>query len=218
MAALNRVVPDDKCRIRVLENRWKYRRLAIAEKLVDLSDGGCDVSVVAFQDDLAENRVLHCQIYIRVCRPILDELRKANVHIIAAWAKPHDKVILIDAQAQAQPGEPARGSGQWIGMACGWRAGDDGAGRFGGPDRVQPAWPATKSRPSRLDPDVYDDYLQHWRQHRSQLRVQDLPLLRHRTKAKSRPAWAGRLFAVAAEVRSRRPAPVKVRVARSRHG
>lgn len=163
MAALNRVIPDDQCKIKVLENRWKYRRLAIAEKLVDLSDGGCDVSVVAFQDDLAENRALHCQIYIRVCRPILDELRKANVHIIAAWAKPHDKVILIDALLKKNtqnPSEVQANGAAWP-ASGGARATmvQAGSAALTGSNLLSSDEVTTES----LDPDVYADYLQHWR-------------------------------------------------------
>ncbi|GAA3534593.1 hypothetical protein GCM10022234_34290 [Aeromicrobium panaciterrae] len=163
MAALNRVIPDDKCKIKVLENRWKYRRLAIAEKLVELSNGGCDVSVVAFQDDLAENRALHCQIYIRVCRPILDELRTANVHIIAAWAKPHDKVILIEALLKKNPQNPleVQANGAPWPTSGGARATmvQAGSAALTGSNLLASDEVTTES----LDPDVYADYVQHWR-------------------------------------------------------
>ncbi len=60
---LNRIVPDDHCRIRLQQNRFKYRRIAVAQKLVELADQGCSVSVVSFQDDLRVNRLTHCQQY-----------------------------------------------------------------------------------------------------------------------------------------------------------
>jgi len=94
---LNRVKPDSQCRIRLQQNRFKYRRLAVAYKLVELANQGCKVSGVYFEDDLAVNRKAHCQLYIRVCQPILDVFKTADRRIEAAWAKPHDKTILVDA-------------------------------------------------------------------------------------------------------------------------
>lgn len=165
MAALNRIVPDSTCKIRVDENRWKYRRLAIAEKLVELSNRGCQVSVVAFQDDLLANRILHCQIYIRICRPILDELRTAKVHIGAAYAKPHDKVILIEARMmrsalntyERKPdGSPwAAGAANAIPMTMV----QAGSAALTGSNLVSSDEVTTES----LDPQVYADYLEHWR-------------------------------------------------------
>ncbi|MEO6606704.1 MAG: phospholipase D-like domain-containing protein, partial [Aeromicrobium sp.] len=94
---LSRIVPDDQCRIRLQQNRFKYRRIAVAQKLVQLADQGCKVSAVSFQDDLQVNRTMHCQQYIRICKPILDTFKTANSRIDVGWAKPHDKTILVDA-------------------------------------------------------------------------------------------------------------------------
>ncbi len=166
MAALNRVIPDKTCRIRVQENRWKYRRLSIAQKLVELSNGGCEVSVIAYQDDLLVNRVQHCQIYIRICRPILDELRTANVHINAAWAKPHDKIILIDALMKKNPENPdERIPNGGVGEV--WPSGhverlqmvQAGSAALTGSNLVASDEVTTES----LDSHVYADYLEHWR-------------------------------------------------------
>jgi hypothetical protein len=98
MTMLDRIVPDDQCHIRLQENRFKYRRIAVAHKLAELANGGCTVEIVSFEDDLKVNRIAHCQMYIRVCRPILDVLKSADVRIPAAWAKPHDKTIMVDAK------------------------------------------------------------------------------------------------------------------------
>lgn len=94
---LDRVVPDSLCSIKLQQNRFKYRRIAVAYKLAELADGGCKVSIVSFEDDLLVNRVAHCQQYLRVCRPILDVFKTSNTRIEAYWAKPHDKTILVDA-------------------------------------------------------------------------------------------------------------------------
>ncbi|MET1037571.1 MAG: phospholipase D-like domain-containing protein, partial [Aeromicrobium sp.] len=95
---LNRIVPDDQCRIRLQHNRFKYRRIAVAEKLVELSNAGCKVSAVAYEDNLKVNQELHCQSLIRICRPILDVLKTSSQKIDVAWAKPHDKTMLVDAK------------------------------------------------------------------------------------------------------------------------
>lgn len=113
---LNRVIPDDDCRIRVQHNRFKYRRIAVAQKLVELSDLGCKVSAIAFEDDRLVNRIAHCQQWIRIRRPILDVLRTANIRIEAAWAKPHDKTMLVEANMRANklnPEETPPGGGTW---------------------------------------------------------------------------------------------------------
>jgi hypothetical protein len=165
MAALNRVVPDSTCKIRVQENRWKYRRLAIAEKLVDLANHGCQVSVVAYQDNLLVNRVQHCQIFIRVCRPILDELRTANVHIGAAYAKPHDKVILIEGKimkSALNTYERKPDGSAWAPGAADAIQGtmvQAGSAALTGSNLVASDEVTTES----LDPQVFADYLEHWR-------------------------------------------------------
>lgn len=166
MNALNRVVPDEDCRIRVLENRWKYRRLAIAQKLVELANGGCEVSAIAYQDDLKVNRIQHCQIYIRICRPILDELRTANVHIDVAWAKPHDKVILFDARMKPPT---------WANRTLAEAKLPDGSSWPSGGARVTMVQAGSAAltgsnlsasdeiTTETTDPQVYANYLEHWR-------------------------------------------------------
>ncbi|MCW2749434.1 MAG: hypothetical protein JWR83_544, partial [Aeromicrobium sp.] len=116
MNLLNRVVPDDQCRIRLQENRFKYRRIAVAQKLVQLANGGCKISAVAFEDDLKVNRIAHCQQWIRICRPILDVFKTANQRIETAWAKPHDKTIMVDAilkPNKLNPEEQLPTGGNW---------------------------------------------------------------------------------------------------------
>ena len=83
------------------QNRFKYRRIAVAQKLVELSDKGCKVEAIAFEDNLKVNRVANFQLYIRICKPVLDVFRTANVRIEVAWAKPHDKTMLVEAKMGA---------------------------------------------------------------------------------------------------------------------
>lgn len=161
--ALNRVIPDENCRIRVQHNRFKYRRLAVAQKLVDLANAGCKVSAIAFEDDLRVNRVAHCQLYIRICKPILDEFRRADRRIEVAWAKPHDKTLLIDAvmrknrlnpeevQANGDPYPSSGGARTKLVQA--------GSAALTGSNLVVSDEITTET----TDPEVYEDYLDHWK-------------------------------------------------------
>ncbi|CAN5137559.1 hypothetical protein BH09ACT10_BH09ACT10_01960 [soil metagenome] len=156
MAALNRVIPGDDCRIRVMHNRFKYRRLAVAQKLVQLANDGCKVSVIAFEDDLKVNRTAHCQLYIRICRPILDEFRTANDHIEVAWAKPHDKTMLIEARMKPNklnPEEPAPDPNKPVTLV------QAGSAALTGSNLVDSDELTTEN----TDEIVYADYLQHWK-------------------------------------------------------
>jgi hypothetical protein len=164
LVLLKRIVPDDQCRIRLQENRFKYRRIAVAHKLVELANKGCTVEVVAFEDDLKVNRVAHCQQYIRVCRPILDVLKTANYVIPAAWAKPHDKTIMVEAKLKRSLLNPHELTidGKL------YSANDSGAVRT----KIVQAGSAALTGSNLIvsdeittettDPAVYNDYLEHW--------------------------------------------------------
>ncbi len=166
MVMLNRIVPDDQCRIRLQENRFKYRRIAVAQKLVELANDGCKVSIVSFEDDLKVNRVAHCQQYIRVCRPILDMFKTANKRIEAAWAKPHDKTIMVEAKmvrSYLNPEERTLDGKMYP-------TDDDdavphqaraqaGSAALTGSNLIVSDEITTET----TDPGVYDDYLQHWK-------------------------------------------------------
>lgn len=162
---LRRVVPDDQCRIRLQENRFKYRRIAVAHKLVQLADAGCKVSLVAFEDDLKVNRVAHCQIYIRVCRPILDVFKTASRRIEVAWAKPHDKTILVDAKLtrnRLNPDEVAVDGtrySNWPSSGIRTKLVHAGSAALTGSNLVVSDEITTET----TDPAVYEDYLQHWK-------------------------------------------------------
>ena len=171
---LNRVVPDDQCHIRLQENRFKYRRIAVAQKLVQLADDGCDIAAVSFQDDLAVNRAAHCQQYIRICRPILDVLKTASRHIDVGWAKPHDKTILVDAKLKSNPlnreevvvvdgttyGRTASGSVHlWPSSGIREQLVLAGSAALTGSNLVVSDEITTET----TDASVYDDYLQHWK-------------------------------------------------------
>lgn len=162
---LNRVVPDDQCRIRLQENRFKYRRIAVAQKLVDLADAGCKVSVVSFEDDLKVNRVAHCQIYIRVCRPILDVFKTASRRIEVAWAKPHDKTILVDAKLtrnrlnREEVAITGTTYGSWPSSGIRTKLVLAGSAALTGSNLVASDEITTET----TDPAVYEDYLQHWK-------------------------------------------------------
>lgn len=161
--ALDRVVPDDNCHIRVQNNRFKYRRIAVAQKLVELADEGCTVEAVAFEDDLAVNRTAHCQQWLRICKPILDVFRTADVRIPASYAKPHDKILSIDAlmtknklnpeevQANGQP-YPASG-------AVRTKFVQTGSANMTGSNLVVSDEIFIES----TDPQIFADYLQHWK-------------------------------------------------------
>lgn len=156
---LNRVIPDEGCRIRVQHNRFKYRRIAVAQKLVELADKGCKVDAVAFEDDRKVNRAAHCQLYIRICKPILDVFRTANVRIAAAWAKPHDKTMLVEANMGANrlnPEEVPPNGGNWPQRIKLVQA---GSAALTGSNLVVSDEITTET----TDPGVYDDYLEHWR-------------------------------------------------------
>ncbi|MDX6276166.1 MAG: hypothetical protein QOJ72_294 [Nocardioidaceae bacterium] len=159
MNLLNRVIPDDTCRIRLQENRFKYRRIAVAQKLVQLANAGCKVSAVGFEDDLKVNRVMHCQQYIRICRPILDVFKNANQRIETAWAKPHDKTIMVDAVLKANrlnPEEVPPNGGTWPQRTKLVQA---GSAALTGSNLVVSDEITTET----TDPAVFDDYLQHWK-------------------------------------------------------
>lgn len=156
---LSRIVPDDQCRIRLQQNRFKYRRIAVAQKLVELADQGCTVSAVSFQDDLSRNRQIHCQQSIRICRPILDTFKTANRHIDVGWAKPHDKTILVDAMFKANTfnkDELPPNGGTWPQRIKMTQA---GSAALTGSNLVTSDEITTET----TDPAVYDDYLEHWK-------------------------------------------------------
>lgn len=167
---LNRVVPDAQCRIRLQQNRFKYRRIAVAYKLAELTNQGCQVSIVSFEDDLVVNRIAHCQQYLRVCRPILDVFKTANRRIDAYWAKPHDKTILVDALLTRNTLNPeeiaADGTNYWH-----WGDTTDGSGAVR--TRLVQAGSAALTGSNLIASDeittettdsaVYDEYLQHWK-------------------------------------------------------
>lgn len=159
---LNRVKPDDQCRIRLQENRFKYRRIAVAQKLVDLADAGCKISGVYFEDDLKVNRTLHCQQYIRICRPILDVFKTSSRHIDAAWAKPHDKTILVDAVLKPNklnPEERLPTGGVWPSGGARIQLVQAGSAALTASNLVASDEITTET----TDPAVYDDYLQHFK-------------------------------------------------------
>ena len=165
MVMLKRIVPDNQCRIRLQQNRFKYRRIAVAQKLVELAKGGCKISIVGFEDDLKVNRVAHCQQYIRICRPILDTFKTANNRIEAAWAKPHDKTILVEAKMKRSALNPEERTldGKFYPEAA-----EDavrtklvlaGSAALTGSNLIVSDEITTET----TDPGVYDDYLQHWK-------------------------------------------------------
>jgi hypothetical protein len=159
---LNRVIPDDQCRIRLQENRFKYRRIAVAQKLVQLANGGCKISAVGFEDDVRANYVLHCQQYIRICRPILDVFKNANERIEVAWAKPHDKTIMVDAVLKPNrlnPEEQLPTGGDWPSAGSRTKLVQAGSAALTGSNLVVSDEVTTET----TDPAVYDDYLQHWK-------------------------------------------------------
>jgi hypothetical protein len=162
---LNRVVPDDQCRIRLQHNRFKYRRIGVAEKLVELSNGGCKISAVAYEDNLKVNRQLHCQSFIRICRPILDVLRTSSQRIDVAYAKPHDKTMLVDAKLKRNllnPEEVAPDgttSGNWPADGIRMKVVQAGSASLTGSNLVVSDEITTET----TDPTMYEDYLEHWK-------------------------------------------------------
>jgi hypothetical protein len=161
--ALDRVVPDSQCRIRLQHNRFKYRRIAVAEKLVELSNGGCKISAVAYEDDLKVNRKLHCQQLIRICRPILDVLKTSSQRIDVAWAKPHDKTMLIDAKMgrnRLNPEEVAPdGTNNWPADGVRMKLVQAGSASLTGSNLVASDEITTET----TDASIYEDYLEHWK-------------------------------------------------------
>ncbi len=156
---LDRIVPDDQCRIRLQQNRFKYRRIAVAQKLVELADQGCVVSVVSFEDDLRVNRLKHCQQYIRVCRPILDTLKTASRNIDVGWAKPHDKTILVEAMMKSNglnKEEVPPNGGSWPQRIKLTQA---GSAALTGSNLVTSDEITTET----TDEAIYEDYLEHWK-------------------------------------------------------
>lgn len=163
MNALNRVIPDDNCHIRVQNNRFKYRRIAVAQKLVELADKGCTVEAVAFEDDLAVNRTAHCQQYLRICKPILDVFRTADVRIPASYAKPHDKILTIDAimtKNKLNP-EERQANGEAYPASGGVRTRfvQTGSANMTGSNLVVSDEIFIES----TDPQIFNDFLQHWK-------------------------------------------------------
>ncbi len=165
LAMLKRIEPDDQCRIRLQQNRFKYRRIAVAQKLVELANQGCKISIVAFQDDLKVNRIAHCQQYLRVCRPILDVFKTANNRIEAAWAKPHDKTILVDAKMVRSYLNPRELTldGYFYpedrSQAIRTKLVQAGSAALTGSNLIVSDEITTET----TDPSVYDDYLEHWK-------------------------------------------------------
>ncbi|KAA1399639.1 phospholipase D-like domain-containing protein [Aeromicrobium ginsengisoli] len=159
---LKRVIPDDQCRIRLQENRFKYRRIAVAQRLVELAEGGCKISGVYFEDDLKVNRTTHCQIYIRVCRPILDVFKTSSRTIEAAWAKPHDKTILVEAKLRPNfynPEERLPNGSVWPTDGARATIVQAGSAALTGSNLVASDEITTET----TDPAVYDAYLEHWK-------------------------------------------------------
>lgn len=162
---LNRIVPDDQCRIRLQHNRFKYRRIGVADKLVELSNGGCKISAVAYEDNLKVNRKLHCQIMIRICRPILDVLKTSSQRIDVAWAKPHDKTMLVDAKLKSNnlnpeevaPDGTTRAS--WPSDGIRMKLVQAGSASLTGSNLVVSDEITTET----TDASIYEDYLQHWK-------------------------------------------------------
>lgn len=159
---LKRVIPDDQCRIRLQENRFKYRRIAVAQRLVELAEGGCKISGVYFEDDLKVNRTTHCQMYIRVCRPILDVFKTSSRTIEAAWAKPHDKTILVEAKLRPNfynPEERLPNGTVWPKDGARATVVQAGSAALTGSNLVASDEITTET----TDPAVYDAYLEHWK-------------------------------------------------------
>jgi len=159
---LKRVVPDDQCVIRLQQNRFKYRRIAVAQKLVALADSGCRISIVGFEDDLKVNRVAHCQQLLRICRPILDTFKTASRKIPAAYAKPHDKTILLEAVLRPNPLNPEERlptGGVWPSGGARVKVVQAGSAALTGSNLIQSDEITTET----TDAAVYDDYLQHWK-------------------------------------------------------
>lgn len=160
---LNRVVPDATCKIRLQHNRFKYRRIAVAQKLVELTKQGCSVEAISFRDELKVNRAAHCQQYIRICKPILDVFRTSVTRIPAAYAKPHDKTMLVEAKLKANPWNkqeltPAGNSFNSYPNGIFVRVVQAGSASLTGSNLVVSDEITTET----TDPSVYKEYLEHW--------------------------------------------------------
>jgi hypothetical protein len=163
MNMLNRIIPDDRCAIRLQENRFKYRRIAVAQKLVELSNAGCQVSAISFKDDDNKaNYTAHCQSGIRICRPILDVFRTAARRIEVAYAKPHDKTMLVEGKLKPNGwntderlpnGDPWPKAGAYVKMVQG------GSAALTGSNLVVSDEITSES----TNPEVYEDYLEHYK-------------------------------------------------------
>lgn len=160
---LNRIVPDSTCKIRLQQNRFKYRRIAVAQKLVRLTERGCLVEAISFRDEIKANRTAHCQQYIRICKPILDVFRTSVTRIPAAYAKPHDKTILVEAKLKSNPWNkeerqpngdtfPSSGEGVFTRLV------QAGSAALTGSNLVVSDEITTET----TDPSVYKEYLEHW--------------------------------------------------------
>lgn len=160
--ALDRVIPDSQCRIRLQENRFKYRRISLAYKLAALNNGGCRVSIVSFKDDDRKNFLEHCRQLLRVCKPILDVLKTSRTEVDTAYAQPHDKTILIDAKLKPNPLNPEERTPQGrVWPKAGSRATLvlAGSAALTGSNLVASDEITTET----TDPDVYDAYIEHWK-------------------------------------------------------
>lgn len=160
---LNRIVPDATCKIRLQHNRFKYRRIAVAQKLVELTSKGCTVEAVSFRDEIKANRAAHCQQYIRICKPILDVFRTSVTRIPAAYAKPHDKTMLVEAKLKANPWNkkeltPAGNSFNSYPNGIFVRVVQAGSASLTGSNLVVSDEITTET----TDPSVYKEYLEHW--------------------------------------------------------
>lgn len=159
---LERIVPDEQCRIRVMENRFKYRRIALAYKLAALNNGGCRVSLVAFKDDWIKNYREHCWQLLRVCKPILDVLKTARTEVDAAYAQIHDKTILVDAKLKPNklnPEERLPNGKKWPASGARVKVTLAGSANLTGSNLVA----SDEITTITTDPDIYDAYVEHWR-------------------------------------------------------
>lgn len=159
---LNRIVPDSQCRIRLMENRFKYRRIALAYKLAALNNGGCRISIVSFKDDNKKNYLEHCQQLLRVCKPILDVLKTARTEVDAAYAQPHDKTILVDAKLKPNklnPEERTPAGRVWPKSGTRVKLVLAGSAALTGSNLVASDEITTET----TDATVYEAYLEHWR-------------------------------------------------------